>query len=59
MKYRWIFEQFFGIFSVLHEPLGEWNTEKKYQKITRISPVFLKNTWYNCIILQLFDFKSS
>ena len=32
---------------------------KKYQKITRISPVFLKNTWYNCIILQLFDFQSS
>ena len=35
------------------------NTEKKTQKITRISPVFLKNTWYNCIILQLFDFQSS
>ena len=40
MKYRWIFEQFFGIFSVFHEPLGEWNTEKipkNYENITGIS----------------------
>ena len=32
---------------------------EKVPKNTRISPVFLKNTWYNCIILQLFDFYSS
>ena len=46
---RAIFGYFFCIPGIL----------KKYQKITRISPVFLKNTWYNCIILQLFDFQSS
>ena len=49
MKYRWIFEQFFDIFSVF------W-IQKKYQKITRISPEYHRN---NCIILQLFDFRSS
>ena len=40
MKYRWIFEQFFGIFPVFHEPLGEWNTEKipkNYENISGIS----------------------
>ena len=40
MKYQRIFEQFFGIFSVFHEPLGEWNTEKipkNYENIIGIS----------------------
>ena len=42
MKYRWIFEQFYGIFAIFHEPLGEWNTEKipkkkNYENITGIS----------------------
>ena len=32
---------------------------RKIPKITRISPVFFKNTWNKCIILQLFDFRSS
>ena len=59
MKYRWIFEQFFGIFFCIPRAFRRVEYRKKYQKITRISPVFLKNTWYNCIILQLFDFQSS
>ena len=58
MKYRWIFKQIVGIFSIFHEPLGKWNKEKNTKKITRISPVFLQNTKH-CIILQLFDFQSS
>ena len=58
MKYWWIFEQFFGTFSVFHEPLGEWNTEKIPKNYEDIDGISLK-TWYNCIILQLFDFQSS
>ena len=42
MKYRWIFEQFFGIFSVFHEPLGEWNTEKNTKKLREYHRYFLK-----------------
>ena len=40
MKYRWIFQQFFSIFSVFHEPLDEWNAEKipkNYENTTGIS----------------------
>ena len=36
-----------------------WDTGGYSSNFTRISPVFLKNTWFNCIILQLFDFQSS
>ena len=42
MKYRWIFEQFFGIFSVFHEPLDEWNTEKIPKNYENIHRYFIK-----------------
>ena len=49
----------FGYFFCIPRAFRRVEYRKKYQKITGISPVFLKNTWYNCIILQLFDFQSS
>ena len=36
MKYRWIFEQFFGIFSVF------WNTEQNTKKLREYHRYFLK-----------------
>ena len=41
-KYWWIFEQFLGIFSVFHEPLGGWNTEKNTKKLREYHRYFLK-----------------
>ena len=43
MKYQWIFEQFYGIFAIFHEPLGEWNTEKiPKKKLREYHRYFLK-----------------
>ena len=50
---------FFGVFLYSTSLKARGIQKKNYQKITRISPEFHKNTWYNCIILQLFDFHSS
>ena len=58
MKYQWIFEQFFGIFSVIHEPLGEWNTEKIPKKLLEYHRHFLK-THGITVLSYKFDFQSS
>ena len=52
MKYQWIFEQFFGIFSV---PKGSWNSEKNTKKLREYHRYFLKTHGitvlsYNCLI---------